>query len=29
MGIIAVTHNRNLANRIADQTYDLAQQRYL
>ena len=29
MGIIAVTHNRNLANRIADQTYDLTQQRYL
>lgn len=29
MGIIAVTHNRNLANRIADQTYDLSQQRYL
>lgn len=29
MGIIAVTHNRNLANRIADQTYDLAQQRFL
>lgn len=29
MGIIAVTHNRNLANRIADQIYDLAQQRYL
>lgn len=29
MGIVAVTHNRNLANRIASQTYDLAQQRYL
>ncbi len=29
MGIIAVTHNRNLANRIADQIYDLSQQRYL
>ena len=29
MGIIAVTHNRNLANRIADQIYDLSQQRFL
>ena len=29
MGIIAVTHNTHLADRIADRTYDLAGQKYL
>lgn len=28
MGIIAVTHNRHLAGRIADRVYDLSTQRY-
>jgi len=29
MGILAVTHNRNLARRIADRVYDLSRQEYL
>ena len=29
MGIIAVTHNKHLANRIADRVYDLSKQEYL
>ena len=29
MGIIAVTHNKHLANRIADRDYDLSKQEYL
>lgn len=29
MGIIAVTHNRHLADRIADRTYDLSKQAYI
>ena len=29
MGIIAVTHNRHLANRIADRIYDLSRQEYM
>lgn len=29
MGIIAVTHNRHLAERIADRVYDLSKQKYL
>ena len=29
MGIIAVTHNRHLANRIADRIYDLSRQEYV
>lgn len=29
MGILAVTHNRNLAQRIAHRVYDLSQQEYL
>ena len=29
MGIIAVTHNRHLAERIADRIYDLSKQEYL
>jgi peptide/nickel transport system ATP-binding protein len=29
MGIIAVTHNRHLASRIADRVYDLSTQSYL
>lgn len=29
MGIIAVTHNRHLAERISDRIYDLSQQKYL
>lgn len=29
MGIIAVTHNRHLAQRIADRTYDLARREYM
>ena len=29
MGLIAVTHNRHLADRIADRVYDLAAQSYI
>ena len=29
MGILAVTHNRHLADRIADRVYDLSRQRYV
>ena len=29
MGIIAVTHNKHLANRIADRVYDLSRQEYV
>ena len=29
MGILAVTHNRHLANRIADRIYDLSRQEYV
>lgn len=29
MGILAVTHNRHLANRIADRVYDLSKQEYV
>ncbi len=29
MGILAVTHNQHLANRIADRIYDLSRQEYL
>ena len=29
MGIIAVTHNKHLAERIADRTYDLSRQEYI
>lgn len=29
MGIVAVTHNRHLANRIADRVYDLSRQKYV